>query len=109
MTADLYPKFNLLAASVYCAATAASKASILLFYLRIFPGRVFMFAVWTAAFFVVSYNVASIFADIFSCNPVAMSWDVTILTGTCINRPLLYFANAGLGIFADFVTLLLPL
>lgn len=68
-----------------------------------------MFAVWTAAFFVVSYNVASIFADIFSCNPVAMSWDVTILNGTCINRPLLYFANAGLGIFADFITLLLPL
>ena len=102
-------KWDLLAAIIYCAGTAASKSSILLFYLRIFPGRTFQIAVWIAAFFVVGYNLATIFANIFSCNPIAKSWDVMIPTGACINRPLLYFANAGLGIFTDFVTLLLPL
>ncbi len=108
-SADLYLKWNLVSANVYCAATAASKSSILLFYLRIFPGRAFKIAVWIAAFFVVGYNFACIFADTFSCNPIAKSWDVTILSGSCINRPILYFVNAGLGIFTDFVTLLLPL
>ena len=77
--------------------------------MRIFPGRTFQIAVWIAAVFVVGYNLATIFANIFSCNPIAKSWDVNIVTGTCINRPILYFANAGLGIITDFVTLLLPL
>ncbi len=102
-------KYNLFASVVYCAGTAAAKSSILLFYLRIFPGRTFQVTVWIAISVAVGYNIVLILPNIFSCNPIAKSWDLTILTGTCINRPILYFANAGLGILIDFATLLMPL
>ncbi|KAF3013037.1 hypothetical protein E8E14_009560 [Neopestalotiopsis sp. 37M] len=46
---------------------------------------------------------------IFACNPVQRGWDVTITTGSCINRPALYIATAGLGIFTDIVLLAIPI
>ncbi|KAJ5893648.1 hypothetical protein N7495_005339 [Penicillium taxi] len=97
-------KLNLIAAIIYCAATGFTKCSVLVFYLRIFPSRKFHTAVWTLVFIAAGYSFASILANIFSCNPIAKSWDETIIGGTCINRPVFYFANAGLGIFTDFAT-----
>jgi hypothetical protein len=60
--------------------------------------------VFTAA----SYNVASVLANVFSCNPIAKSWDVSITHGSCMNRPVFYFANAALSISTDFATVLIP-
>ncbi|RHZ58930.1 uncharacterized protein CDV56_104310 [Aspergillus thermomutatus] len=102
-------KLNVIAAIIYCAATGFTKVSVLVFYLRIFPTRGFHLAVWTIAFIAVGYNVASVLANIFSCSPIAKSWDVSITGGSCMNRPVFYFANAGLGIFTDFATVLVPI
>ncbi|KAF3385389.1 hypothetical protein F1880_002741 [Penicillium rolfsii] len=104
-----FPKLNLIAAIIYCAATGFTKVSVLVFYLRIFPSRSFHIAVWTIVFVAAGYSIASILANIFSCNPIAKSWDLTITTGTCMNRPVFYFANAGLGIFTDFATVAVPI
>ncbi|KAJ1323682.1 alpha-methylacyl-CoA racemase [Microdochium nivale] len=101
---------NVMAAIMFCAATGFAKGSILLFYLRIFPTRNMRWAVWLAFSFVLGFSAASVLANIFSCNPVSGSWDpATSATAVCINRPVFYFAQAGLGIFADILTLVLPL
>jgi hypothetical protein len=102
-------QLNLIAAIIYCAATGFTKVSVLVFYLRIFPSRNFHIAVWTIVFIAAGYSIASILANIFSCNPIAKSWDLTITTGSCMNRPVFYFANAGLGIFTDFATVAVPM
>jgi hypothetical protein len=82
--------------------------SVLLFYTRIFPSRNFHIAIWILVFIAAGYNIASVLANVFSCNPIAKSWDLSITHGTCMNRPVFYFANAGLGIFTDFATVLVP-
>ncbi|XHG03820.1 hypothetical protein AWENTII_007108 [Aspergillus wentii] len=99
-------KLNVIAAILYCAATGFTKVSVLIFYLRIFPSRSFHISVWTIVFIAVAYNVASVLANVFSCTPIAKAWDLTIEHGICMNRPVFYFANAGLGIFTDFATTL---
>ncbi|KAJ5745064.1 hypothetical protein N7520_010246 [Penicillium odoratum] len=104
-----FNKLNLIAAIVYCAATGFTKCSVLIFYLRIFPSRKFHTAVWSLVLIAAGYSFASVLANIFSCTPIAKSWDSTITTGSCMNRPVFYFANAGLGIFTDFATVVVPI
>ncbi|KAH7385044.1 hypothetical protein BKA64DRAFT_581538 [Cadophora sp. MPI-SDFR-AT-0126] len=109
----LYPNFlfsNILAAIFFCAATGFAKASILLFYSRIFPSRAFKFITLSLVVFTVSYSLASVLVNVFSCKPVRGSWELSLATSAvCINRPVFYFAQAGLGIFTDFATLAAPL
>lgn len=100
---------NLLAAIFFCAATGLAKGSILLFYLRIFPGRYIVITVWSLFAFVIGYSLAGVFANIFSCNPVSASWSLEdAATAVCMNRPAFYFAQAALGIFTDIATVLTP-
>jgi hypothetical protein len=101
---------NLLAAIFFCAATGLAKGSILLFYLRIFPGRYIIIIVWSLFAFVIGYSLAGVFANIFSCNPVSASWVLEdVAKGVCMNRPAFYFAQAALGIFTDIATVLTPI
>lgn len=110
MNADVgLRQLNLLAAVFYCAATGFTKVSVLAFYTRIFPSRNFHWAVGSIIFIAVGYSFASVLANIFSCNPVALTWDKSIKGGSCMNRPVFYFANAGLNIFTDFATVLVPM
>ncbi|PWY74322.1 hypothetical protein BO70DRAFT_381417 [Aspergillus heteromorphus CBS 117.55] len=102
-------KLNVIAAIFYCAGTGFTKVSVLIFYLRIFPSQGFRRAVWTIVFIAIGYNVASVLVNIFACYPIAGSWDFTITDIACIDRPVFYFANAGLGIFTDFATVLVPI
>lgn len=66
-------------------------------------------AVWSIVLIAAGYAVASVLANIFSCTPIEKSWDLTIEHGSCMNRPVFYFANAGLGIFTDFATVIVPM
>ncbi|KAJ5141768.1 hypothetical protein N7476_004369 [Penicillium atrosanguineum] len=102
-------KLNVISAILYCAATGFTKVSVLVFYLRIFPSRNFHICVWAIVFIASGYAIASILANILSCSPIAKAWDLTITSGHCMNRPVFYFANAGLGIFTDFATVVVPI
>jgi hypothetical protein len=108
----LYPNFmlrNTLAAISFCAATGFAKASILLFYNRIFPVKSLHAVVWCAFAFVIGFSTASVLVNVFACDPVRASWDLQAsLTAKCINRPVFYFAQAGLGIAADVMTVVIP-
>lgn len=94
------------------------RASIILFYLRVFPpsqdsklGRVIQ---WTMVFNVV-YNVSFLFAVIFQCTPISMFWtqweghgpDV-VGGGHCGNANVLAWVAAATGIAFDLWLLALP-
>ncbi|KAJ1715169.1 hypothetical protein NYO67_2714 [Aspergillus flavus] len=103
-----FMKLNVIAAIIYCAGTGFTKVSVLVFYMRIFPSRNFHRAVWSIVFIAAGYSVASVLANVLSCKPVDKAWYPT-KTGYCMNRPVFYFANAGLGIFTDFATVIVPI
>lgn len=88
-----------------------AKTSILLFYRRIFPSKSFHWVVWGLIAFTSGYSAASVFVNIFSCSPVQASWELEFATvkGNCIDRPVFYFAQAGLGILTDFATVIAPM
>ncbi|KAF7958143.1 hypothetical protein EAE96_003705 [Botrytis aclada] len=110
---DLYPNFlkiNVIAAMLFCAATGMAKTSVLLFYRRIFPSKNFHCVIWCLVAFTICYSSASVLANLFSCRPISASWDIQYAgTAKCINRPVFYFAQAGLGIATDFATVIAPL
>lgn len=62
--------------------------------------------------FTVAYSIAGFLVLIFSCNPVAASWDLNLAnlpTTSCINRPAEYLAQSSLNIVTDICVFLLPL
>jgi hypothetical protein len=58
---------------------------------------------------VLGYSIATIFALIFPCKPIAKAWDVTITDGSCINRGAIYIFQAVTNIVTDVLLLLLPI
>jgi hypothetical protein len=85
-----------------------TKISILLQYLRITidpPVRK------TCRLFIAfaSLNcIQTFFTGTFSCYPVAKFWDDRI-PGGCLNKPKLWYANAGINIFQDILLIVLPI
>ncbi|KAF4974674.1 hypothetical protein FZEAL_8445 [Fusarium zealandicum] len=98
-----------LAAFIYIVCGSLSKVALLIFYLRLSPQRWFKTAVWSTGVFIVGYTVGIFFSCIFACNPIAMSWDVSITDGVCINRPSLYIATAVANILSDIMLFVLPI
>ncbi|RYP76286.1 hypothetical protein DL770_007247 [Monosporascus sp. CRB-9-2] len=92
---------------LYYVCVSLTKVSILLFYFRLFPQQGYRIFLWFMLGFVVLTGITSSVAGIFQCNPIPKAWDFDI-PGTCFNRPALFFANAGLNIFQDFVIYILP-
>ncbi|KAN0115321.1 hypothetical protein V8E51_004865 [Hyaloscypha variabilis] len=103
-----YLKIDLVSAIIYCLCIGFIKLSILQLYLRISPEPKFRTAVYLVMAIVIGYNLGSALVNLFSCNPIAKSWDLSITSGSCINRPIFYFANAGLNIGTDFIMIVLP-
>ena len=89
------------------------RASIILFYLRVFPpspdnklGRILQF---TMAFNVV-YNFSFLFAVIFQCTPISDFWTQWegVNEGHCGNANILAWVAAATGIVFDLWLLALP-
>lgn len=89
------------------------RASIILFYLRVFPpsptNKLTKLLKWTMGFNIV-YNMAFLFAVIFQCSPVPHAWHGWDGTdhGTCVNVNLLAWLAAATGIAFDVWLLALP-
>ncbi|KAI8287583.1 hypothetical protein K4K60_012340 [Colletotrichum sp. SAR11_57] len=98
-----------LAAPIYTICGSFAKVSLLIFYMRLSPQRWFKWAVWITLGVIISYSAALFFALIFACDPIAMSWDVTITEGTCIDRPAIYIATAVANIVSDVMIFSLPI
>lgn len=94
------------------AALAFAKISILVFYLRVFEKPSFGILVYLTAGFVGCYATAGVVVVVFSCNPVAASWDLNLAalpTTVCVNRPAAYLAQAAFNISSEIFVVLLPL
>jgi hypothetical protein len=105
-------QWQMLLGTSYISTLTFSKISILVFYLRLSPERNFRIMVYATIGFTLAYNFAGALVVIFSCNPIAASWDLTLAalpTTKCVNRPADYLAAASLNIFTDLLIFCLPL
>ena len=86
-----------------------SKTSILLFYRRLTPNRVFHMLIWTTMGCTIALLIAGPIADLLQCTPTAYYWDQSIPGGHCFNQAAFYFAIAGITILGDLWILALPM
>lgn len=86
-----------------------AKISLLVFYLQLSPQRWFRLSCWATLGLIIGYSVGIFFSLLFACSPIAMSWDVGITEGSCINRPTLYIATAVANILSDIILFILPI
>lgn len=110
---DFYPIWmfdDFLTQVFFMLAVTMSRGAILLFYLRIFITRDMKWAIWSSLVLVISIGTSCLFVVIFSCDPVSASWRLAdIATAKCINRPMFYYAVAGLFIVMDLLTISVPM
>lgn len=65
-------------------------------------------ACWAMGAIVTAYGVAALFVGIFSCRPVAYSWNFTISEGKCINFLAFWLFNASFNTATDIIVCVLP-
>ena len=73
---------------------------------RIIPIGNFRIQWWVTLAITVGYSIC---ASIFSCTPIAKSWDLTITAGHCINTGAFYITNGVLNGVTDLPILALPI
>ncbi|KAF2834658.1 hypothetical protein M501DRAFT_943757, partial [Patellaria atrata CBS 101060] len=84
------------------------KLSVLMQYLRICVSKPVRRACWIFVGIIVFYGFWTVLSAIFNCIPVQYFWDERG-EGKCLNKPLLWFLNAGINIVTDFSLILLPI
>ncbi|KIW03028.1 uncharacterized protein PV09_05682 [Verruconis gallopava] len=107
-----YNEFSVMviaSASLYLICQGLAKFSLLLFYYRMSRLRWFITLSIITMVVVVGYNVATILALIFACNPIAKAWNATITEGSCVNRGALYLSVAISNISTDMILLVMPI
>ena len=82
--------------------------SLLLIFRRISNAKGHRLAIHAVMMVVTGYSIALIAVLIFQCNPIPRAWDVSIVTGRCVNRPAVYVFTASINIATDFAILILP-
>lgn len=88
-----------------------TKISILLLYLRLFPGSTLRRYIKICLALCSAAVVCLFVACVFKCWPISMSWNYWDgeHTGYCTSMAAQGWANSSLNMFADIVVLLLPL
>jgi len=86
---------------------AVPKFSILLLYIRIFPGTRFVLITKAAIGWMICHTLVFLFLVAFQCTPVAHFWDATI-PGHCLNTPVLVYTGGAFSIIEDIVIMFLP-
>ncbi|CAG8978779.1 hypothetical protein HYALB_00011929 [Hymenoscyphus albidus] len=110
-----FVKFTVYVSSaIYVIPTLLSKQVILMFYLQLGNNsKFFKWAVYFIMFANFGSNVGIFFSAIFTCAPVSLAWEFTKVpgintTGTCINRFMMFQAQAWMAMTIDFLILFLP-
>ena len=93
---------------MYNASLAFSKFSILLQYLRIFPGKNFRLVCYIMIAIVATYSSWAIVSGFVGCVPVAKFWNKD-LPGNCLSFEAVWFFNASMNIATDIALLVLPM
>ncbi|PQE07758.1 integral membrane protein [Rutstroemia sp. NJR-2017a BVV2] len=85
-----------------------TKLSILAFYLRLFPTKSFKIATYIIGAVCIAYAFAAVCETIWSCNPIAKSWDKS-LDGKCIPIGNVWYSTSVLSIVTDMAIIILPI
>ncbi|KAF2651524.1 hypothetical protein K491DRAFT_719793, partial [Lophiostoma macrostomum CBS 122681] len=93
----------------YNISLSLTKFSILCLCLRVFGPSKWRTACYTVFVGICIYSVWSIFSSIAPCFPVQKYWLLDKVDGWCFPRAVLWFLNASLNIFTDFIIVLLPI
>ena len=79
----------------------------ILLYRRIIPVGNFRIQLWVTLAITVGYSIGGICTSMFSCTPIAKSWDLIITVGHCINTGAFYITNGVLNGVTDLPILAL--
>ena len=93
----------------YAFATAFPKLSVLFFYRRLFPTKLFRITVYVLMFMVVGLCASIVIVSLFQCSPIAYAWDRTIKGGTCIDELAYFRWITPPNLIIDLALLILPL
>ncbi|KAL2070658.1 hypothetical protein VTL71DRAFT_13684 [Oculimacula yallundae] len=91
---------------MYNLSLASIKISMVLQYLRVFPGKSIRFWCWMTIGLISAYGIQATITTVLSCVPVGTFWKGG---GTCINKKFMWFFNAGFNILTDLIILALPI
>lgn len=95
--------------SLWLATAAATKASLLLLYYRLFsPSRRFRVAVYIGSAIVFCQWFSLTVSSIFQCRPVAAFWNRSIQGAECIDLPRFTIVSGVLNLLTDVLILCLP-
>lgn len=113
-TADLILGLKLfyVAESFYLVVLALTKISLLCFFLRVFPNRVFRWATFATIALVSVSTTVLVFLQIFQCVPVRYIWERikgNFGPHSCLDINKLAYTAAAFSITEDVIILLLPL
>ena len=93
---------------LYVLVQTLAKISILLLFLRIFPGERFRLVTKIALVWMICHTISFFMAVTLQCLPVRAAWDLS-QKGKCISSSAVVAAGAGISIFEDVVIVLLPI
>jgi hypothetical protein len=96
---------------LWATSLAMTKASILLFYMRIFDvaDRLFRIVSRVATLAIFTWCLSVILCGFLLCRPFAYNWDQTIPGGHCNNQILSYILTGSFNIVTDMLVLCLPI
>ncbi|KAI4253158.1 MAG: hypothetical protein L6R42_007692, partial [Xanthoria sp. 1 TBL-2021] len=89
-------------------AQSMTKISILLFYIHLFPTKVFRFAAYSLIVVVSAWMIQQVLASLLLCHPISINWDASV-NGTCGNVAANCLAGAGINTLTDILILILPM
>lgn len=105
-----FQKLGIVGLTLWLATAAATKASLLLLYYRLFsPSRRFRLAVRLGAVIVFGQWFSLTCITIFQCRPVAAFWNRAIRDAKCINLPHFTITSGVLNLLTDVLILCLPI
>ena len=93
---------------IYAICLPTIKVSILLLYRRIFPTQSFRLASLLVGLLVLTWMIATLTVQIFSCKPIEASWKPA-LAKYCIDTKKFYYGNAISNLLTDVIILCLPM
>ena len=93
---------------LYYSIAAPTKISLLCLYRRIFAVQSFKRMSLLVGLLVVLWWLAATLANIFSCRPAELLWDLS-LEGRCFNFNLFWFSIGIIETIIDIIILLLPI
>lgn len=104
-----FQKVSLANISLWLATAAATKASLLILYYRLFsPSKRFRLAIRIGAVVVFCQWFSLTLVTIFQCIPVKAFWDRNVQGAKCIDLPRFTIASGVLNLLTDVLILCLP-